>query len=205
MASLDSGYRPVGRPRDHNLDLLIRAATIELLAEGGEVAASLDDVAARARVGKATIYRRWPTKRELIENATAGDLPIELPALDRGSLADDARALLAAVVALLATPQALAARQLLIQLPTWPELADTYRDGVLAPWQAAVQAVATRAHARGEISDPAPAKLALEAAAARICLPWMARPETVTGADSTVGEQRVEDLVATLVAPLTRT
>jgi len=68
-----------GRPRNARTDEAILHAVLDLLSEGQSVAAiSIEAVAARAGVGKATIYRRWPNKEALIIDAIAamkGPLP----------------------------------------------------------------------------------------------------------------------------------
>jgi AcrR family transcriptional regulator len=64
--------RPPGRPRSERADKAIIEATVDLLAEEGGVAGvSIEAVAARAGVGKTTIYRRWPNKEALIIDALA--------------------------------------------------------------------------------------------------------------------------------------
>jgi AcrR family transcriptional regulator len=76
-----------GRPRSEEAHQAILAATLELLAEGGYSALTVEGVAARAGVGKATIYRRWPSKLPLVIEAFT-----QLPALeevDSGSLVTD--------------------------------------------------------------------------------------------------------------------
>jgi AcrR family transcriptional regulator len=76
-----------GRPRSEEAHQAILAATLELLAEGGYSALTVEGVAARAGVGKATIYRRWPSKLPLVIEAFS-----QLPALeevDTGSLVED--------------------------------------------------------------------------------------------------------------------
>ncbi|HEY3682793.1 MAG TPA: TetR/AcrR family transcriptional regulator [Streptosporangiaceae bacterium] len=61
-----------GRPRSERADKAIIEATLDLLAaEGGVDAVSIEAVAARAGVGKTTIYRRWPGKESLIVDALA--------------------------------------------------------------------------------------------------------------------------------------
>jgi AcrR family transcriptional regulator len=60
-----------GRPRDPQADEAIIDATIALLTEEGFDRVSMDAVAARAGVGKATIYRRWPSKEALVIDAVA--------------------------------------------------------------------------------------------------------------------------------------
>lgn len=66
-----SEARPAGRPRDPKLDDAINAATLQLLADGGYDALTIEAVAARAGVGKATVYRRVPGKEQLVIDAVA--------------------------------------------------------------------------------------------------------------------------------------
>ena len=58
--------RSAGRPRDPDLDQAILDATIALLAQEGFARMSIEHVAVRAGVGKPTIYRRWPSKVDLV-------------------------------------------------------------------------------------------------------------------------------------------
>ena len=61
--------RAPGRPRDPEADRAILKATMELLAEDGFGGLSIEAVAARAGVGKTTVYRRWPSKIPLVVDA----------------------------------------------------------------------------------------------------------------------------------------
>lgn len=61
-----------GRKRDHSRDADILEATIQVLAEIGFDSMTMDLVAARAKAGKATLYRRWPSKGELVRDALIG-------------------------------------------------------------------------------------------------------------------------------------
>lgn len=84
----EDGRRRPGRPRDAGADDAITDAVVELLTEVGFRGLTIDAVAHRARVGKATIYRRWPGKEQLVLDAlTAGRIP--LPEPDTGNLGDD--------------------------------------------------------------------------------------------------------------------
>jgi len=62
-----------GRPRSDEVDKAILRATSELLSERGLDAMTIEDVAARAGVGKSSIYRRWPTKGTLALDAFLND------------------------------------------------------------------------------------------------------------------------------------
>ncbi len=71
-AGADPGRKSLGRPRDARADDAIIEALITLLGEGQSAdAISMEAVAARAGVGKATIYRRWPNKEALLIDAAA--------------------------------------------------------------------------------------------------------------------------------------
>jgi AcrR family transcriptional regulator len=77
-----------GRPRSADVDDAVLAATIDLAGEVGVNRLSMDDVAVRAKVSKATIYRRWSSKEALVLDALrAAMVPIE--DVDTGTLRGD--------------------------------------------------------------------------------------------------------------------
>lgn len=76
--------RPVGRPRSEASGNTILAVTLKLLGERGYAGLTIDEIVAQARVSKSTIYRRWPTKEELV--VAAFDLLPKLKVPDRGNL-----------------------------------------------------------------------------------------------------------------------
>jgi AcrR family transcriptional regulator len=85
--------RPPGRPRSERAERAIIDATLDLLAEEGGVAGvSIEAVAARAGVGKTTIYRRWPNKEALIIDSLAA-LKVPFPEPRGESVRDDLIAL----------------------------------------------------------------------------------------------------------------
>ena len=77
-----------GRPRDARCDEAILRATLEMLGEGGAGNLSIDGVAARAGVGKATIYRRWSSKEALLLEALSTDTNA-IASPDSGTLRGD--------------------------------------------------------------------------------------------------------------------
>ena len=83
---------PTGRPRSEEAHKAILDATVELLAEVGFSGLTVEGVAQRAGVGKATIYRRWPSKLPLVVEAY-GRLP-GMEDVDTGRLADDLKRML---------------------------------------------------------------------------------------------------------------
>jgi AcrR family transcriptional regulator len=82
-----TGRRP-GRPRSAEAHQAIIAATLQVLMEQGFSGLSMERVAELAGVGKATIYRRWKGKPELVAEAITA-LRIEQPPPDEGSLRAD--------------------------------------------------------------------------------------------------------------------
>src|SRR5829696_3457055 len=79
-----------GRPRRADADQAILTATVELLGEVGVAGFSMDLLAQRAGVGKATIYRRWPSKEALMLEAMRTVVtPITVP--DTGAVHTDLR------------------------------------------------------------------------------------------------------------------
>ena len=80
--------RPPGRPRDPKLDDALLEAGLEVILERGFHAATLTEIARRARVGTPAIYRRWPTKAHLaMDIVVRENRPDPIP--DTGSVRDD--------------------------------------------------------------------------------------------------------------------
>lgn len=95
--------RPPGRPRSPRADRAILDATLELLAAEGFGRLSVEGVATRAQVGKATIYRRWGSKLALVL-AAVGELSAHpLPEVTTGTTRDDLVVLLQHVIEALTT------------------------------------------------------------------------------------------------------
>jgi AcrR family transcriptional regulator len=92
----EQGIRKPGRPRSAQAHKAIIDATLELLAEEGYQGLSIEEVAARAGVGKSTIYRRWPSKEELVVEALR-HVQMDVPVMDTGNFRNDLTALLKSV------------------------------------------------------------------------------------------------------------
>ncbi|MFI9817527.1 TetR/AcrR family transcriptional regulator [Saccharothrix variisporea] len=85
-----------GRPRSTEIDRALTAATLDLLAEVGYDALTLDAVASRAGVSRPALYRRWPTKLHLVAHAALAGVPMSDP--DTGDAREDLLALANALV-----------------------------------------------------------------------------------------------------------
>lgn len=83
-----------GRAQDTGRDDVILRATLELLAEQGYHALTMTNVAARAGVSKATLYRRWTAKADVVADAVATLSPLKTPPYPGTSLRDDLLALM---------------------------------------------------------------------------------------------------------------
>lgn len=89
--------RPGGRAE--RVRTAVLGAASELLDEVGYDALTFDEVARRAGVHRTTVYRRWPTKPELVSDAVGLQASEHVPIPDTGTLAGDLRELGRAVVA----------------------------------------------------------------------------------------------------------
>ncbi|MFI5985401.1 TetR/AcrR family transcriptional regulator [Streptomyces sp. NPDC051555] len=150
--------QPPGRPRDSRVDDAIRDAVRELVAEVGYAALTVDAVAARARVGKAAIYRRHASRGELVFSALVhGRAP--QPLEDTGTLRGDLTALAALILGIFSDPVAAAATPgLLADVKRQPEIAARFQATFVAEERALVTGLLERAVARGELAalpDPA--------------------------------------------------
>ena len=83
-----------GRSQDRSRDDAIIGAALELLAEKGYHGLTMTDVASRAAVSKATLYRRWTAKADLVTDAVATLDPLRAPNYPGTSLRDDLLALI---------------------------------------------------------------------------------------------------------------
>lgn len=88
MSKAAKDDRRLGRPRDARVDGAVMEAARSLLAEKGFAGTTVEAIASRAGVGKATIYRRWPTREALLLAVTTADLP-DIPTPDTGDLRQD--------------------------------------------------------------------------------------------------------------------
>lgn len=94
-----------GRPRDPSTDDRITTAAAELLLERGFDKTTVDEVAARAGVGKATVYRRWPSKDDLAVSAMERLYDAEFPEPDTGSIRTDLAESYRSVLAFVNSPE----------------------------------------------------------------------------------------------------
>jgi AcrR family transcriptional regulator len=143
------------RRRGAQLNEAIYEACIDELRESGYLDLTMDKVAARARTGKATLYRRWPSKVELVADALQHTVPVFEPPPDTGRLRDELLALLEAVSDDLAGPNGAAARGFIAEAVRNPELFEMLPGQDTDPMLPAMMEVLRRAVVRRDVSAAA--------------------------------------------------
>jgi len=158
----ESPRRTPGRPRSEASHQAIIRATLELLLDGGYRALTMEAVRDRAGVGKATIYRRWSSKEELVRDAIVF-MHDDFVAPDTGSLRGDYEGMAARVIA--AAERAGAATfmpRLLGDAANDPELHAIFYEHLVEPRRTQMRSVLERAMARGEIRDDLDVELVID-------------------------------------------
>ena len=154
---------PRGRPRSEKARKAVLDAAAELLLARGLSAVSMDAVAERAGVSKATIYRWWPTKETLALDALYSEWDARPHPRDTGSLRSDLLALLRPWARLASSrPYGRVIAALLTEAQTDPVFAAEYRQRVVEPRRDQARAIFRRAIERGEIPMDTKIEVALD-------------------------------------------
>jgi AcrR family transcriptional regulator len=148
------GRHAGGRPLDASRDEALRAAALELLAQVGYERLTMDAVASWAGAGKATLYRRWSNKAELVLDALVCQKQM-ITAPDTGSLRGDFAALFSLNAGKKSEFEADIMVGLVSALPHDKELRDAFQERLITPLESALSSVFERAVERSEI-EPIP-------------------------------------------------
>ncbi|MEG4942827.1 TetR/AcrR family transcriptional regulator [Microcoleus sp. F4-D5] len=147
----DTNKKPPGRPRSAQSHQAILQAALELLAEVGFAAMSMDAIAARAGVGKTTIYRRYASKEELVADAIES-IREEIVIPDTGNLQSDIDTLIQNAAQITLNPIGRQTVAMIISSASSnPQFAQIYWTKYLQPRRKAFAVVLERAKARKEI------------------------------------------------------
>ena len=168
QGSSDADHRTRPRRRGAALETAILEAVLAELAEGGYARLSVERVAERAGASKASLYRRWPGKAELVMDAVRSVLPDPHDTPDTGSLRGDLLALYRAVAHQLAGPAGQGLRGLLGDALRDESRATRVREYARGTSQRVVQEVVRRAVERGEVDPAAATPRRLEAGQAQL-------------------------------------
>jgi AcrR family transcriptional regulator len=156
--------RPPGRPRSAEADRAILRATVDLLADEGYGGVTMEGVAARAGVGKATVYRRWPSKSALVVDAVDACRESGWQAPDTGSAREDLLVFVRGFLDVIRASDAGRVMPALVtELARNPELAAAFRDGLVQPRRACVLETVRRGVERGEVRPDVDAELVADA------------------------------------------
>lgn len=160
--------RRPGRPRSAQADRAILNAAMELLVEEGFEGMSMEGIAARAGVGKTTIYRRWSSKEEVMAAALRLlDESVAVP--DTGTARADVQGLVAELMR--STQESIvwpALRRIIGTAVSSPELLEIFWGNVIGPRQAALRTILERGVARGELREDLDVGLAVDTLAGAI-------------------------------------
>lgn len=155
--------RPRGRPRSDRAHQAITEAALEMLIDEGFADLALERVAARAGVGKATIYRRWASKEALALHLL---MQLAAPHITIEDVGDTRAELLAAVTnalhAVTDTPFGPVIRALLSQIAINPLLGDPFRASVVQARRAEIARVVARGVDRGDLRPDVEVDVATE-------------------------------------------
>jgi AcrR family transcriptional regulator len=140
-----------GRQRSQAADEAILSATLELLSERGYGGFTVSAVIDRSGVSSATLYRRWPTKQQLVAAALASIVP-QPTSTDTGTLRGDLRAFLVDFSQSIAARREDIAEGLAHEVKHNPELAAALREKFLVPRLDELGKILSRAMQRGELT-----------------------------------------------------
>jgi AcrR family transcriptional regulator len=159
-ATADEQRKP-GRPRSERAEKAIISAALELFAESGAAGLCIEKVAARAGVGKSTIYRRWPGKEDLLLHAMAS-LKVPLPEPRGRSVREDLKAVLGAMAEQSADPGRSREFALLLgEGAKYPRLMARYTGEVVEPRREVIRSILRRGVVTGELQEHTDVEAAL--------------------------------------------
>ena len=145
------GKRPPGRPRSEEARLSILQTTLRVLAETGFSNLTIEEVADRAEVGKATVYRWWPDKAALIADAFASSTVSKLHFPDTGSLDTDMSQQMRQLIKIFRSRRGRIVSAILAAGQSDKSLIAAFRERFLKPRRREAYATLDRGIVRGEL------------------------------------------------------
>ncbi|MBB2911953.1 AcrR family transcriptional regulator [Streptosporangium becharense] len=192
--------RPTGRPRSVRAEAAIIDAALDLIGEGMTFAElSIEAIAARAGVGKTTIYRRWSNKEDLVIDALT-KLKAPLPKLEGESVREDLIAYLRIVQRDACDARSRCVMNIAMNdAERHPRLAERFRQAALEPRRAAMAAMLRRGMATGELRADLDVPIAMAMLAGTMM--WYIRG-VESGGDGEISQDTAERIVDQLLAGL---
>lgn len=152
-----------GRPRSPETREKILKAAYEMLNEVGFIDLTIEGVAARAEVGKPTIYRRWKTKAQLAMDAFLEAVNPEITFPDTGSVMEDFREQMQKIVKLMNSPRGEVLANVIGCGQADEELIAAFRDNWLTPRKEDAKRILQRGIERGELREDIDEEIAIDA------------------------------------------
>ena len=152
----------VGRPRSESAHQAILDAALDGLVEDGYAGTTIEGISARAKVGKATIYRRWPTKAELIVDALRSHVCPDLPVTDSGDVRTDLQRVLQATLETMTGMDGRLMAAFASEKVRHPELQDEFDRVFVSERRAKVHSLVANAVASGQLPADTDVELVAE-------------------------------------------
>jgi AcrR family transcriptional regulator len=172
--------RPPGRPRSESIRVAILRTTLKLLGENGFSDLTIADVAARASVGKATVYRWWPDKAALIADAFSRSATPELHFPDTGSVYTDMSQQMCQLIRIFRSPRGRIVSAILGGGQSDRGLITAFRERFLKPRRAEAYATLRRGILRGELRHDIDMDLLLDSLYGPIYMRFLLRHDSLT-------------------------
>ena len=188
--------RPPGRPRSEEARQSILQSTLQLLAEKGFSELTIEAVAARANVGKATVYRWWPDKGALIADAFASSATRKLHFPDTGSVRSDMNQQMRQLIKVFRSRRGRIVSAMLGAGQSDHNLIAAFRERFMKPRRQEAYATLRRGISRGQLKKNVDMDLLLDSLYGPIYMRFLLRhdkltPEFVDGlCELTLGENR---------------
>jgi len=175
-----NGKRPPGRPRSEHARLAILRSTLKMLQQNGFSGFTIEEVADRAAVGKATVYRWWPNKGALIADAFANSVTPNLHFPDTGSIDKDMSQQMRQLAKVFSGPQGRIVSAILGAGQSDPELIEAFRERFLMPRRREAYATLRRGIRRGELRRDVDPNLLLDSLYGPIYMRFLIRHDRLT-------------------------
>jgi AcrR family transcriptional regulator len=193
--------RRLCRRRGATLENAIYEAVLQQLSTVGFGAMTIEGIAAAARTGKAAIYRRWPSKEELVADTLDNVLPsLDLP-LDTGNVRSDIAQIFDLMAATMGSPAGGAMQALLGELGHDHDFIKTLHTRVLAPRKALMLEILRRGVARGDVRPDAVKPVIAEAGPALLVHRLLMFGPPI---DPSYVDDILDDVVMPLISPVSK-
>lgn len=163
MATLRGEERQRGRPRSEKARRAILKAAGELLERDGFAAVTVEEIASRAEVSKATIYRWWPNKAAVVTDSFLELTAPEIGSVDTGSAVEDLKLGMRGLAHVLDGRSGRFIAALITQSQTDPEVAEALRTHWIAARRAETRQLLRRGIERGELRPDLNLEVAIDA------------------------------------------